>query len=627
MDPLKRIVRASIHPAIGIARVGNSAEEFFVGPEVPEEPALPAGRYKDATGALLRQAARFRIYGYDAAGEVVCELNSRNAEVSWTVHVANKKGAWYEFQLALDIPEAKLPGAAVSRRRNPQSVGGDRQRLIIDPGARTIAGANQSGGEYQFDGGTFLEVPVHLGELRTDEEGRLLFLGGRGRSASIANEAPLDFANNDGWYDDTSDGPVEATVKIGRREIPVEGAWVSVAPPNYAPALKTVRTMHDVLYDRALAWGQTTAPAQLTFCRHIEPIFARLSGLQWVNSGFASVFGVGAPYDIETLRERLADQSPDNAEFRQAIFAQFRNPATGNLGKWLWPFYYGDGLDSLTTAVPDSSETEVRGLASLSATQLSRLQSWAGGTVENDLASPPAVYPSLAKTPVAEQPAALDQAALDFCLADAFHPGCELTWIVRARSLYRSRLRIRRRPALMPEPDYGEILTWDVATSRTGPLSGSGPGDLTRWMAVPWQTDTGSCLQGYPFFNTTPSLPTFWPARVPNEVLRVEDYQIAINAKKPLEERIAAFRRRSGWYRDFDGPDYRAQMVRDFYKLGIIEEQPGAKAGAELPGRMWVESKPELPEKPAAAAAAGVKRPVPKSAYGARRVGQRPPPL
>lgn len=629
MAPLQRIVRASIHPAIGIARVGNSAEGFFVGPEVPEEPALAAGSYKDETGALLRQAARFRIYGYDEAGHVVCELNAGNADVSWTVHVANKKGAWYEFQLALDIPEARLPEAVPSRRRNPQSVGSDRQRLVIDPGPRTIAGAKKSGREYQFDGGTFLDVPVHLGELRTDEEGRLLFLGGRGKSASVVGDPPLDFANNNGWYDDTSDGPVDAVVKIDGREIPVEGAWVSVGPPNYAPALKTVRTMHDVLYDLALTWGQATAPAHLTFCRHIEPIFARLSGLQWVNHGFASIFGAGSPYDFAALRARLADCSPDNAEFRQTIFAQFRNPslsnpAASNLGKWLWPPFYGDGLDSLTSATPDSSEIEVRGLASLSATQLSWLQSWANGDVQNDLASPPPVHHSLAATPLSEQPAALDQAALDFCLADAFHPGCELTWIVRARTLYASRLRIRRRPAGLPEADHGDVLTWDVATSRIGPLGGSGPGDLTRWMAVPWQTDTGSCLQGYPFFNTTASLPTFWPARVPNEVLREEDYQTALDTTKPMDQRLAAFRRRSGWYRDFAGPDYRAQMVAEFFKLGIIEEQPGAKHPGEIPSRIWVESKPALPERPAAAA---VQHPVPKSAYGARRIGKRPPPL
>ena len=46
-----RVVRAAIHPAIGVARVGNSAAEFFYGPEVTDPPSEKPGFYKDATGA------------------------------------------------------------------------------------------------------------------------------------------------------------------------------------------------------------------------------------------------------------------------------------------------------------------------------------------------------------------------------------------------------------------------------------------------------------------------------------------------------------------------------------------------------------------------------------------------
>ncbi|MGH3671122.1 MAG: LodA/GoxA family CTQ-dependent oxidase, partial [Pseudonocardiaceae bacterium] len=69
----QKIIRAAIHPAIGIARVGNSQEEYFIGPEVVDPATKPPGFYKDEAGALKRQAARFRIYGYNAAGEVVAE--------------------------------------------------------------------------------------------------------------------------------------------------------------------------------------------------------------------------------------------------------------------------------------------------------------------------------------------------------------------------------------------------------------------------------------------------------------------------------------------------------------------------------------------------------------------------
>ena len=56
------IVRAAIYPAIGIARVGNSETEFYLAPEVPDPPRQEPGFYRDATGALKRQAPRFRVY-------------------------------------------------------------------------------------------------------------------------------------------------------------------------------------------------------------------------------------------------------------------------------------------------------------------------------------------------------------------------------------------------------------------------------------------------------------------------------------------------------------------------------------------------------------------------------------
>ena len=53
-----------------------------------------------------------------------------------------------------------------------------------------------------------------LGEMMTDDAGRLLVLGGYGRSGSELTgpgEPHIeDYANNDGWYDDTADGPVMA---------------------------------------------------------------------------------------------------------------------------------------------------------------------------------------------------------------------------------------------------------------------------------------------------------------------------------------------------------------------------------------------------------------------------------
>jgi len=83
-----------IFPAIGIARLGNSPAEFFIGPETPGLTPDPGGSYKDAAGAVKRQAARFRLYAFDKDGRAVAELTADHpdvAKLAWTVSLANKK--------------------------------------------------------------------------------------------------------------------------------------------------------------------------------------------------------------------------------------------------------------------------------------------------------------------------------------------------------------------------------------------------------------------------------------------------------------------------------------------------------------------------------------------------------
>src|SRR5262245_39434337 len=164
-NPRDEIVRCAIHPAIGIARLGNSPTGFFVGPEVPGQYPLPEGGFKDPEGRVLRQAARFRLFGLNARDEVVAELTAADAEITWRVQLANKKAAWYDFDQALDIPESimgiperGIPPVVV-QRRNADVKGNDRRQLVIDPGFREISGwsTNPSGADarYRFDSGRF----------------------------------------------------------------------------------------------------------------------------------------------------------------------------------------------------------------------------------------------------------------------------------------------------------------------------------------------------------------------------------------------------------------------------------------------------------------------------------------
>jgi hypothetical protein len=59
------IVRAAIHPSIGVARIGNSLEEYFLAPEVVHPPPQPPGFDRDVSGALKRQACGFAFMASD----------------------------------------------------------------------------------------------------------------------------------------------------------------------------------------------------------------------------------------------------------------------------------------------------------------------------------------------------------------------------------------------------------------------------------------------------------------------------------------------------------------------------------------------------------------------------------
>src|SRR5437868_13429131 len=103
MSDQDTIVRYSIYPAIGIARVGNSETEYFIGPEAPGEVPNPEGGFKDEAGCIKRQAARFRIYGLNEDNKAVKEITADDANITWRVHVANRKAGWYQFNNAMDL--------------------------------------------------------------------------------------------------------------------------------------------------------------------------------------------------------------------------------------------------------------------------------------------------------------------------------------------------------------------------------------------------------------------------------------------------------------------------------------------------------------------------------------------
>jgi hypothetical protein len=571
----------------------------------------PDGGYRDRSGRLKRQAAQFRIYGYDQAGNVVAELTADHADIVWEVHVANKKAAWYDFDFALDLPEA---ASSKSARRNASIQGKRREELIIDPKARRISGRDDR--SQPFDTGSFLGSPIYLGELRTDQQGRLLFLGGKGKSASPLGYGLTTFANNPGWHDDTSDGPVRAMVKIGNRSIPVDPAWVVTAPPNYAPDIVSPQTMYDVIRD---AIGKLMLPktTRVSFRNDILPLLKQCVDTQWVNAGFLAMFGWQSPNEFlrpDYLRKLAAAPVGGDPyrELRYEVLLSFRNPDASTFEPRQWPPIYGDAFGSF-----DSPPGPRVGFA-VTRTLYQALEQWASGNFEPDYDENEKEPESLDDLPLTDQPVNMDRAALHFCMGGPFHPGCEMTWPMRRYSMYQQPFRLRERAGDDLNLDYGDFLTTETALALDGPLSASGPGDITKWMAVPWQSDTDSCRAGYPNteFPDDTLIPTFWPSRVPNTILAEDEYRIAIDQSQPLDARLRAFYTRVNWLRNLklDDPTIvqLEAMVERFGQQGVVERREH-DAGPEFPQVMYVETVPSAetrikPARVTAAAAADMHR-------------------
>jgi hypothetical protein len=581
-----KIENIAIFPPIGIARIGNSPE-YFLASEIPGVEPVPSDGYKDVEGRIKKQAVKFRVYAFDKDGNVLGEITSQDSKINWHVHVANVKSAWYEFNNALDLLQAGIP----SQYRN--SMANNRAQLAIKPKPIEINGENVTDSSRSFGDGEFYGKKVNLGRVETDNQGRVIFVPGNGDAESKDNIPPTTFANNEGWHDDTCDGIIRATVEINGKLLEAKPAMVAVTPPNFGPGLFGVVTMNDVVQDlfiRELNYPDPAAKG-VDFYQHIYPMLERMTNTQWVNEGFSMLFGHNSPSDFTNpdLLQMLENPGGNFKDIREKIFAWFRDPGSKKFEPQQIPPFYGDGFG------------EYKGLAivdlPITQTQYNRLEKWAKGDFTTGELATKKAFEELT---LEQQLDSLNQAPLEECLGGPFHPGIELTWPMRVKKMWEAPYRLNVvNKGQDTDLDFGPLLSPQIALSENGPLSKSGPGSLTRWLGVPWQTDEASCLSGY-----TPStylpIPSFWAARVPNQVLSEDGFQRLNDDNVNIGQRLKHFDYRQDWLRDL-GTQYLSKiekMVHKWHNLGIVakhEENIQGSSGL-LPKVAWIETGRPLPK-------------------------------
>ncbi|WP_109830043.1 LodA/GoxA family CTQ-dependent oxidase [Reichenbachiella versicolor] len=631
-----------IYPAIGIARVGNSESDFLLTPDLPYLPVEPNFKYKDDEGKVKPHAARFRIYEVDDKGKVLQEVVAdKSTEINWRVHLANRKSINYTFQNAMDL--GKLSKDCPLRNPHITDLEERKTKLLLDPGTRFIQGISRDQsnaevdedfvfGSAKFYEGTSYQQDVYLGQLRTDEKGRLLVLGGRGKSASFDGKPAITFANNNGWHDDVSDGTVRATLTINGTQVEAEPAMVAVTPPNFAPGIEGTVTMLDVVEDLFEKEKLINPVTEVDFYRDLYPIFKSLVDNQAVNSGFYFAFGENSPGDFTSkdLLQKISSNSEENKAVREFIFKQFRpsvavtNQNREDLLKKLAKERDIENkglaleLGSIANEAILSSQQEIQAdqlppfygdaygdyydnpLANLSLTdrQYEMLERWSIGDF---VTGEPSKTTSLEDLDLQDQPKSLSKGQLAQCLGGPFHPGIELTWFLRLASMWNTadtfdpmRLNILAENEKVRD-FYGKILTPEVALAEM--FNASGPGTLTRFMGVPWQTDEASCRSGQDY-DPAYYLPlaSFWSARVPNQVLSSKGLERLNDPDLPNLQRLKHLDYRQDWLRFFPHTTYQTEingMVQDWDKIGIVSKQkldnPLKIDGFELDS-LWVES-------------------------------------
>lgn len=570
-----------IHPALGIARMGNfdpnagDPTTYFTGAEAPYQVPNEGNPYK-VNGQLKRQAQRFRIYEYQD-GVAVREITLHEddiADINWHVRVGNRKSALdtsgknpNPVSNPTHQPRDYLPSVTRNQDVPPEK----RDSLCIDTGWVSVSAAqgqdlhgsitmyaeNQpkpSGGGNPPPESKLpnpISTSVSLGRVSgMSDTGHLLVMASDGLSEGVLDgafskaayfgnaENENEFANSDNWYDTTGDGPVQATITFKNGETvtiddPAHSAWVLLVLPKYAPAFNQFTDLQHVAQSALHDFdGPTPIPS---FAVDIYPILRSVSQLQWVSGKGMLGHGTGRNgyYLDASSMKKLSDNDPDPThdpfKARNAVFSRIRNPFE------IPQRPYTELTDELIkpTQMPQLPDEVIKtpspkdwDLGSVTKLQYLKLKEWRDGNFDPD---PDGIYDykPLSDYAVADQPAALDRAAVEGSTGSPFYPGIESWSIMANPAIYAAPMRIKS----------------DVQ-----------PGDLTMGNALPWQADYLDCSD------------TWWPVQRPDEVLRDGK---TLQSWTPVE-----------WDGGGPDPDY-GSMVQHWWGLGFVYTKDDGKTYAE----------------------------------------------
>lgn len=582
-----------IHPAIGIARVGNSSA-YYLGPEtmaaspiagsdvtggLPIKPGtesthITSSDIRDAEGKLKRQAARFKIYQYPTEGNAISYPTPGGEEVLigsrvdgkivtdiiWTAHLANKKANCWEIDEDANsgikqyengnTPPLRNLKFGLTATENTDSVNPSDinrlQKLVIDAGPRAIRATegttaiafnkttqasyyNQTSKGIEVQENYPIQFPAstgtsengsdpidYLGEILTEPNGRLIVLGGHGLACAFDDQGNFDptqslckDVDNDNWLDDTGDGPVTAVLVFedGTQQAIEGSAWVVSTDPAYAPQTLNAVSLWDDVYNTWLENSNLRPDiyANGGYNSSYQPYFED-DVFPTLNAAHMQMWNTNLPSNAIAAHKNMRTLTADHPPIDVMQF--IRNPdGTENAkGAPLMPLSLGDAGESFLT---------------LSEQQYFFMDQWNKGISATE---------AQVQLGAGEQ---LDKTILVNCLGGRFSPGIDLTFIVRDVHLYNQNWT---NPAIGPFRVNAQALDYTTA-AQDQPFLGVGytplrtdmvePGDLCKFMAIPWHTDYNSCATHTP--DPNPAIPSSGDPGVNHAITNTNAFSGTVN--------------------------------------------------------------------------------------------------
>ncbi|MFN8891793.1 MAG: LodA/GoxA family CTQ-dependent oxidase [Alphaproteobacteria bacterium] len=298
-------IQFRVHPAIGIARMGDSETAFHISREYPtflqekfpklrpnprprthpwdftanaaravtapgfkqvDASLADPNRFKDKAGRIMPQAARFRVFAYVYQSSDtnepplrVIEVTADVARIEWRVRLGNVKSI--------------------------TTAGGRKNAFNLAAAPQSLATSGAAAAPVQVKNGTRPALGTLFLEQRagdnTKATGRLLVIGNRGESEGSSVPGTLW---TDDWFDSAADGPVDAVITpdlaklrtaagLGAAEpvhyldhgvaAPKAAAanlalnalpgWCVVGLPDYSPDMGHFVSVHDIALEGAFA--------------------------------------------------------------------------------------------------------------------------------------------------------------------------------------------------------------------------------------------------------------------------------------------------------------------------------------------------------------------------------------